>query len=150
MAFLNDQDTQFVGRRLAQEMVADVRLVFFAPTAGGLALPGEDTEMVEYTRQILKELAGLSDKVTFEEHSMISEPDLARQMGIDRIPATAVIGTEDHGVRYYGMPGGYEFVTLLELILDVSKKAPPLSPATLETLAALPSDVHLQVFVTPT
>ena len=150
MAFLTDQDAEFVRRRLAQEMVADVRLVFFAPSAAGLALPGEDFEMVEYTRQILKELAGLSDRLTLEEHSIISEPDLARQMKIDRVPATAVIGAEDHGVRYYGMPGGYEFVTLLELVLDVSKNTPPLTPATLEALAALPGDVHLQVFVTPT
>jgi len=150
MAFLNDQDAEFVRRRLAQEMVADVRLVFFAPSTGGLAVPGEDLEMVEYTRQILKELAALSDKLTFEEHSLISEPDLARSMGIDRVPATAVVGADDYGVRFYGMPGGYEFVTLLEVILDVSKNAPPLSPATREALAALPADVHLQVFVTPT
>jgi len=36
------------------------------------------------------------------------------------------------------------------LVLDVSKNTPPLAPATLEALAALPGDVHLQVFVTPT
>jgi len=150
MAFLTDKDAEFVRRRLAQEMVGDVRLVFFAPSAAGLALPGEDFEVVEYTRQILKELAALSDRLTLEEHSIVSEPDLARQMKIDRVPAIAVIGAEDHGVRYYGMPGGYEFVTLLELVLDVSKNAPPLAPATLEALATLPGDVHLQVFVTPT
>jgi alkyl hydroperoxide reductase subunit AhpF len=150
MAFLNEQDAGFVRKRLAAEMVHDVRLVFFAPSTGGLALPGEDWEMAEYTRQILTELSALSDRLALEEHSMVSEPDLARQYRVDRAPAIAVVGAEDYGVRYFGMPAGYEFVTLLELILDVSKGSTPLAPATLEALANLPGDVHLQVFVTPT
>ncbi len=150
MAFLNEQDAAHVRKRLAQEMDHDVRLVFFGPTTGGLALPGEDWEMAEYTREILKALAGLSDRVTLEEHSTAGEPDLARQYGVARTPMTAVIGAADYGVRYYGMPGGYEFVTLLELVLDVSKGKTPLSEATLEALGALPGDAHLQVFVTPT
>lgn len=150
MAFLTDQDAAFVRKRLVTEMEHDVRLVFFAPSAGGLALPGEDWEMAEYTRRILKEVEGLSDRLTLEEYSLAGEPDLAAQYGVARAPMTAVIGAEDYGVRYYGMPGGYEFVTLLDLVLDVSKGRVGLLPATLEALAGLPGDVHLQVFVTPT
>lgn len=150
MAFLNEQDAAHVRKRLTEEMDHDVRLVLFAPSAGGLALPGQDWEMAEYTRQILKELAGLSDRITLEEHSAVSETDLAAQYGVARTPMTAVVGAQDYGVRYYGMPGGYEFVTLLELVLDVSKGKTPLSAATLEALENLPADAHLQVFVTPT
>jgi alkyl hydroperoxide reductase subunit AhpF len=150
MGFLNEQDAAHVRKRLIEEMRNDVRLVLFAPSTGGLALPGQDWEMAEYTRQILKELAGLSDRITLEEHSAVSEADLAAQYGVARTPMTAVIGAEDYGVRYYGMPGGYEFVTLLELVLDVSKGKTPLSAATLEALEKLPADAHLQVFVTPT
>ncbi len=150
MAFLNEQDAAFVRKRLTTEMEHDVRLVFFAPSAGGLALPGEDWEMAEYTRQILKELAALSDRVTLEEHSATSEPELVRQYAAARTPMTAIIGAQDYGVRYYGMPGGYEFVTLLELVLDVSKGRTGLSAATLDSLGSLAGDVHLQIFVTPT
>ncbi|MGQ0548813.1 MAG: hypothetical protein ACT4PY_03975 [Armatimonadota bacterium] len=150
MAFLNEQDAAHVRKRLAEEMEHDVRLVFFAPSAGGLALPGQDWEMAEYTRQILKGLADLSDRVTLEEHSTAGEPELAKQYGVARTPMTAVIGAADYGIRYYGMPAGYEFVTLLELVLDVSKGRAELSAATVETLAGLPADAHLQVFVTPT
>ncbi|MGH2376297.1 MAG: hypothetical protein ACRDIC_22900 [bacterium] len=150
MAFLNEQDAAHVRKRLTDEMDHDVRLVLFAPSTGGLALPGQDWEMAEYTRQILKELAGLSDRVILEEHSATSEPDLASQYGVARTPMTAVIGAADYVVRYYGMPAGYEFVTLLELVLDVSKGRPELSAATLEALGGLPADTHLQVFVTPT
>jgi alkyl hydroperoxide reductase subunit AhpF len=150
MPLLNDQDAAFLRKRFAEEMVNDVRLVFFAPSVGGLALPGEDYEMVEYTRQILKEVAGLSTQIMLEEHSLVSEPELAAQYGITRTPATAVIGMQDFGVRFYGMPGGYEFVTLIDVVLDVSKGRAPVSPETVEALAALTGDAHLQVFVTPT
>jgi alkyl hydroperoxide reductase subunit AhpF len=150
MGLLNDQDTAFLRKRFAEELVHDVRLVFFAPTLGGLTLPGEDTQLAEYTLAILKEVASLSDKITVEEHSMASESGAAAQYGIARSPATAVIGTEDYGVRYYGMPGGYEFLTLVEVIIDVSKGRGPLSAQTAQIMGALPADVHLQVFVTPT
>jgi len=150
MGFLSDQDAAFVRKRLADDMKDDVRLVFFAPSAGGLALPGEDWEMAEYTRTILKEVAGLSERIILEEHSMVSEPEAVARYGVDRTPATAVIGAWDYGVRYYGMPAGYEFVTLLDLIIDVSRGTAGLTPATLDSLAALPADVHLQVFVTTT
>ncbi|MDR7420446.1 MAG: hypothetical protein QN178_16215 [Armatimonadota bacterium] len=150
MPLLNDQDAAFLRKRFAEEMTDDVRLVFFAPSIGGLALPGEDYEMVEYTRQILKEVAGLSDHIILEEHSMVSEPEVAAQYGIARTPATAIVGAQDFGVRFYGMPAGYEFVTLIDVILDVSKSRAPVSAQTQEALAALPGDAHLQVFVTPT
>lgn len=150
MPLLNDQDAAFLRARFAEEVKDDVRLVFFAPSLGGLALPGEDYEAVEYTRQILKELATLSDHVRVEEHSLISEPDLAAQYGITRAPATAVVGPQDFGIRFYGMPGGYEFVTLVDVVLDVSKGRAPVSAETEAAMAALPGDARIQVFVTPT
>ena len=150
MPLLNDQDAAFVRTRLANELAHDVRLVFFAPSLGGLAVPGADWEMAEYTRRILREFASLSDRVHLEEHSLAGEPDVARQYGVARAPVTLVIGAEDYGVRFYGAPAGYEFVTLLELVLDVSKGQAPVSEATRAALAGLAADVHLQVFVTPT
>jgi alkyl hydroperoxide reductase subunit AhpF len=150
MPLLNDQDTAFLRKRFADELEHDVRLVFFAPSLGGLTIPGEDTQMAEYTRSILKEVASLSERIALEEHSMTSELDAAARYGITRSPATAVIGADDYGVRYYGMPGGYEFVTLIEIIIDVSKGRSPVSAETAQVIGALPADAHLQVFVTPT
>jgi alkyl hydroperoxide reductase subunit AhpF len=150
MALLNDQDAAFLRARFAEEMARDVRLVFFAPSIGGLALPGQDHEATEHTRRILKELAALSDRIAFEEHSLVGEPALAAEYGIARAPATAIVGGRDVGVRFYGMPAGYEFVTLVDLVLDISKDRAPVSPEAVQALAALSADVHLQVFVTPT
>jgi alkyl hydroperoxide reductase subunit AhpF len=151
MGLLNDQDTAFLRKRFADDMVHDVRLVFFAPSLGGIALPGnDDAEMAEYTLKILKEVTGLSDRIALEEHSLATEPQFAAEYGVSRTPATAILGAVDYGVRYYGIPAGYEFATLIDVILDVSRGTAPVSAATTEALASLPGDAHLQVFVTPT
>ena len=150
MAFLNEQDAAFVRKRFDDELASDVTLEFFTPSIGGLALPGQDAEMAEYARQILMEVAALSPRITLNVHSMASEPEAAARFGVARTPATAIIGAADYGVRFYGMPAGYEFATLLELILDVSKAQPPLSDATKTTLGQLKDEAQIQVFVTPT
>jgi alkyl hydroperoxide reductase subunit AhpF len=150
MAFLNDQDAAFVRRRFEQELVSDVTLEFFAPSLGGLTLPGQDAEMAEYARQILSEVAALSPKLHLNAHSLATEPEAARRFGVARTPATAIVGAQDYGVRFYGLPAGYEFATLLELIIDVSKGAPPLTDRTKEILGHLADEAHIQVFVTPT
>jgi hypothetical protein len=53
-------------------------------------------------------------------------------------------------VRFLGLPGGYEFSTLLADVVDVSKGRTDLSPAALEAVRAIDTPVHIQVFVTPT
>lgn len=150
MAFLNDQDAAFVRARFDKELEHDVTLEFFAPSAGGLALPGQDWELAEYTRQILTEVAGLSPKIHLKAQSTVADPEAAQTLGIVRTPATAIIGAQDYGIRFYGMPAGYEFATLLELIVAASQGRAPINESSRQVLARLQDDVHIQVFVTPT
>lgn len=150
MAFLNPQDAEFIRARFASELQHDVTLEFFAPNAGGLVLPGQDGETADYTRRILEEVAGLSERIALNVHSMVAEPDVAARFGIARTPAIAFIGARDYGIRYYGIPGGYEFATLLELIIAVSVGRSAIAESSKEILARLTDDAHIQVFVTPT
>jgi hypothetical protein len=53
-------------------------------------------------------------------------------------------------VRFLGLPGGYEFSTLLADIVDVSRGRTDLSAEALEVVRSINSAVHIQVFVTPT
>jgi glutaredoxin-like protein len=71
-------------------------------------------------------------------------------LGIDKIPAIAIIGAEDYGVRFYGIPSGYEFTSLLLAIKAVAAGKPELSEEGLQALAELTEPIHMQVFVTPT
>jgi glutaredoxin-like protein len=112
-------------------------------------------EMCDDTRQLAEELAGSSDgKVTVEVYDIGDSPAVARRYGIDKVPAVVVLGggpeQHDFGIRFFGIPSGYEFTTLVEDIKMVSAAAPELQPQTLDVLSRLASPLHLEVFVTPT
>jgi len=102
------------------------------------------------TRELLEELQGATDKVKVEVHDFVQDAALARDLGVSRIPAIAVTGEKDYGIRFYGIPSGYEFASLVEAIRLVASAEVKLAPETRAFLDGLASDVHLQVFVTPT
>ena len=64
--------------------------------------------------------------------------------------ATVIQAEKDSGIRFYGIPSGYEFTSLLEDIIDVSKGDSGLSEASKALVKEIKQPVHLQVFVTPT
>jgi alkyl hydroperoxide reductase subunit AhpF len=150
MPFLQEKDAAYIRTRFERELQHDVSLEFFAPTTSGLVLPDVGGEYAEYTQKILAEVATLSSKITLTLHSTLSEPDAAKARGIVHTPATAIIGAQDYGVRFYGMPAGYEFATLIEVIIAVSRGSTTVTEQTRAALMQVSRDVHLQVFVTPT
>jgi glutaredoxin-like protein len=106
------------------------------------------------TRLIAEEVASLSDKITLEIYDFVSDRQRVEQYKIDKIPALVIMRggdqPKDYGIRYYGIPAGYEFSTLISDIMMVSGGDSGLAADTKAYLAALKEPLHLQVFVTPT
>jgi alkyl hydroperoxide reductase subunit AhpF len=107
-------------------------------------LPGaRDMDFGAETERIVVGLAALSDRVTFRVEE---EPP-----GFERYPAIAVLPEgQDAGVRYYGLPWGYELASLIGAVIEAGRSTPSLTPESLERLAALDRDLAIDVFVTPT
>jgi len=101
-------------------------------------------------REILDELSGLSDRILLEVHDFVKEADLAKSYGVDKIPATVLLGDRDYGIRFYGVPAGYEFTTLIEDIINISRRDTGLSEDTLKELTKIDRPVHIQVMISPT
>ena len=141
MPILSASDAVRVREMLAS-LPNPVRLVFFTQTL--------NCETCEPAKQILGELAELSGQLTVEEHNFLLESDLAASYGIDRVPAIAVVGAQDHGIRFLGIPSGYEFMSLLDAIQVVSAGDSGLNEGSRALLASLEAPLALQVFVTPT
>lgn len=141
MALLNAEVRAEIARRF-ESLEHPVRIVNFTQTF--------ECRFCSETRTLLDEVSGLSDKVTFEVHNFQIDKDKAQVYGVDKIPATVIEGEEDYGIRFYGIPSGYEFSTLIESIVMVSKRDSGLAPETRERLATLDGPVRLEVFVTPT
>ena len=107
-------------------------------------LPGaRDVDFGAETERIVEELAALSDRVTYRVET---EPD-----GFERYPAIAVRPDGvDVGIRYYGLPWGYELGSLILGVVEAGKRDSTLRPESVERLAALEQDLSIDVFVTPT
>jgi glutaredoxin-like protein len=138
-------------KQLFEAFVGDVRLIHFTQRESPLFIPGQDCETCKDTRALLEEVVSLSEKLKLEVHELSPDNELARQYGIDRVPALIMEGDGIKGkVRYFGMPSGYEFSVLLGSLMDASKGAGDLAESSMEALQQLDKDVHIQVFVTPT
>ena len=138
---LQERDRQIIRKRL-EGLETPIRLINFTQEL--------ECEFCRETRQLLEELAALSDKVTLEVYNFQTDRDKRDAFGIDKIPATIVMGEKDYGIRYYGVPSGYEFASLLETMLLVSGGDSGLAAETRARLAQLHKPLHLEVFVTPT
>ena len=107
----------------------------------------------EYCRQntsLAQELASLSEKLAIEIYNFALDKEAVERYGVDKIPALVVEGEKDYGIRFYGVPAGYELASLLEAIKAVSAGESGLAPEIKETLKGLKEPLHLQVFVTLT
>ncbi|TRO48899.1 glutaredoxin, partial [Candidatus Bathyarchaeota archaeon] len=102
------------------------------------------------TRQLVQELATLNDKITVEVYDFVSDAQKAKEYGVEKIPALAIIGEKDYGVRIYGIPYGYELQTLIEAIITVSNGKTDLTGKTKSILKEVKVPVHIQVFVSLT
>lgn len=154
MALLRDSDREQL-RQQFEQLQNPVKLVFFTQAL--------DCEYCPLTQQVLEEVAGLSDKIQLQTYNFAIDKEPVYEYKITRVPAIAVTRVEtvskngtsetrtrDYGIRYYGVPAGYEFAALLGDILDVSRGESGLSAPSKTALAQVKDPLHLQVFTTPT
>ncbi|MBE0521641.1 MAG: thioredoxin family protein [Candidatus Methanoperedenaceae archaeon] len=102
------------------------------------------------TREFVEKIGESSPKIKTTVYDFVNDGDKAKKYGINKIPAIAIIGKNDYGIRYYGVPAGYEFNVFLDDIVDVSKGTTPLPDTIKKKLAGINKPVHIQVFVSPT
>jgi len=142
MALIKDEDREYLRKKFGEEMEKDVKIIYFTQEF--------ECQFCKETREILEELAELSDKIKLEVHEFNKEKELAEKYGVDKIPATLIFGKKEYGVRFFGIPSGYEFSTLVEDIIHVSRGETELNPEIKEEIRKIDKPVHIQVFVTPT
>ena len=71
--------------------------------------------------------------------------------GFARFPAVSIRPDgRDAGVRYDGLPWGYELGSLVGGIVEAGREEPTLSADSLAALGELDRDITVDVFVTPT
>jgi len=141
MGLLQDSDVAEIRERL-EGMTDPVKLIHFTQEL--------NLEYGREARQILEELAQISDKLELETFDFLIDKEKAAEHAVDKVPATVIGNGKDYGIRFFGLPAGFEFAALLDGILAVSRGDSGLLPESREKLAQLTQPLHLQVFTTPT
>jgi len=124
-----------------------VQLMFFGSQ--------HDCPYCDDTRQLVEEVAAISDMLSFAVYDMETDGDLAAKYNVDKAPGLVIAAREeeqitDFGVRLSGIPSGHEFTSLIQDIILVSNRDSGLNPQTRAFLKGLDKPILLQVFVTPT
>jgi len=141
MGVLKEKDREKLATMFAG-LDHDVTLVMFGQE--------NDCRYCDAARSMLEDVAGLSENISFQYYDFVADADRAASYGVDKIPATMVLGEKDYGIRFYGVPSGYEFTVLIQDILDVGKGRHGLADDVVRELARIDRPVHLQVLISTT
>ncbi|RMH00678.1 MAG: glutaredoxin [Aquificota bacterium] len=125
----------------AKELKEPVNLKLFSQAIG--------CETCQTAEDLLKEVAGLEpERIKLEIYSPLIDKEVSQKYNIERVPTIVIEGEKDYGIRYIGLPAGLEFTTLIQGIVQVSKREPKLSERTVDMLKGIDLPMELMVFVT--
>ena len=136
---LGDREREAV-RELFATIEHDVELQLeLGPSSEAVTVLGGRRELDpgEETQRLLHELVALSDRVRL---------NLVEREEPGRYPALSIGG----GLRFHGLPWGYELSSLVYGITEAGRPERALADETRTALARLDRDVELEVYVTPT
>lgn len=152
MAMLTDEDREFLRSRFRDELQDEVTILAYTRKAQGLDQPGLQCEFCKETEELMNEVRELSDKIKMEVREYSPDDEMVKTMGIDKIPALVLSRGPDmsKGIRYFGIPGGFEFSSFVDDIMDISRNSTDLDPKTKNKVRGVNRDIHIQVFFTPT
>jgi len=113
---------------------------------------GMECPTCQTTHEFVQEIAALNDKISLNVYDFVKNADIAKEFGIDKIPAIVV--TDAHksikGVRFFGIPAGYEINSFIAACIEVSGVGESLPESILSRIKKIAKPVHIQVFVTLT
>jgi glutaredoxin-like protein len=144
---LNDGITKQVKDAFEKQMRQPVQAIFFGKQT--------DCDYCADTRQLVEEVVELSDKIDLKIYDLEKDGEIARQYHLDKAPGLVIASKDgdkiiDYGIRFAGIPAGYEFSSLIQSLIMVSGGDSGLKEKTRQALKDLKQPIHLAVFSTPT
>jgi len=142
MSLIPDENKEHLRSEFKEKMEKLVKIIVFTHEV--------ECKFCAETKQLIQELAELSDKIKVETYDLTANADKAKEFDVDKAPALVITGEKNYGVRFFGLPYGYELQTLIEAIINVSRGKTDIQDKTKEMLKEIKTPVHIQVFVTLT
>jgi glutaredoxin-like protein len=130
-------------KEVLRDLKAPVTLTFFSRE--------KDCGHCSQMETFAGELTAVDDRLKLEKRSLGRDGELAAKLGIHQAPALVLTHPHDDRVpvRYYGLPGGYEFGALLRILVlfSTGTLAERIESSSLEGLT---KDVNIKTFVLTT
>ncbi len=142
MGLVSKEHKQQLKEEFEKNLKNDVRILVFTQEI--------ECPFCKQARELAEEVGAFSNKIKVEVYAFVKDSEKAKEYQIDKVPAIAVLGKKDYGIRFYGLAYGYEFRPFTESIINVSRGATNLSEETKKKLASIEKPVHIQVFVSLT
>jgi len=139
--FISEQDREYLKKHFKDNLKDNVEIILFVNEIG--------CRYCKETKQLLEELSSLSEKIKLEVYNFILDKSKVEEYKIDKTPAIVIRNSKDYGIRFFGIPAGYEFSTLIETITFLSKGETDLPENIKNSLKEIDKDIEIQVFVTP-
>ena len=139
---LFDDSTQNQLKGILNNMKDNVNLLYFTQEF--------ECDTCSDGNSLVTEISSLSEKINLKTYDFVEDSKIAEKYGVDKIPAIVVLDKDekDYGIKFYGVPGGYEINSFLGSIMEVSGKKEEISDDIEKKISGVDKDVHVQVFVT--
>lgn len=100
--------------------------------------------------EFVTEVTDLNDKLSLEAYDFVEDEEQAQALGIDQIPAITLLTKdgEQTGIKFYGLPGGYEINSFLSSLVEVSGNREMLDEKLQARIDNIAKEINIKVFVT--
>jgi len=139
--FLNDEIKQQLKDEFAK-FDKNIEVLYFTKKI--------DCDLCEPTEGLLNEITELTDKISFKIFNFVNDKEEVEKYAIEMTPAIVIKSIDkDYGIRFYGIPAGYEFTSLFESLRLISLEDADYDTETIEEIKKIDKPVKIKVFVTP-
>ena len=110
----------------------------------------ENAEAGQEVEDFLKEIAEISGNIQVSVNHLPEAQAKADQLGIVRTPGFAMLDSQgkDHGIQFYGLPGGHEINSFIYGLMAVSGGKEELPEDLVKEVQEFNKDINIKVFIT--
>ncbi|MEM0157103.1 MAG: thioredoxin family protein [Thermoplasmataceae archaeon] len=145
MPLIREEDKKFLMQEFEKHLKDDIDLVIFTSE-------NPECKYCKETVELAEEVSEINGKIHLEKYDFDKDKKEAESFGVEKFPATMVTkhGEKNGRVKYYGIPSGYEFGSLIEDMKNVSNGEVEVSSKAMEIINKIDKPVSIKVYVTPT
>ena len=142
MSIFSESDIKTIRTHL-EGMVDPVHLIFVKSE--------KNCRYCRECRQLVMEFAEYSNLIHINVYDREEDRDEIEELKIEHVPAIVPMDKKlnDFGIRFYGIPSGYEFQSLLGIVLQISKNKVGLREELKAQIKNIQEPLTIQTYVTP-